>query len=164
MRAVLGCASTGRGGVRKQRANCRNSTRSCRHGRRFDPLTLSDDYSRDLLRCEAVARLDEDRVRPIFLGGVPVLLRFAGDDALRPDAGFERARRRSRGGLTRPRAEHNGVRPHEAPSQQTPASLYESLPSLTGAGSRSRLIRPSRRCAESQQGRDQLGRQMRGPD
>jgi putative transposase len=35
-------------------------------GRRCDPLTLSDAYSRYLLRCEAVARADEAHVRPVF--------------------------------------------------------------------------------------------------
>src|SRR5580693_9274680 len=35
-------------------------------GRRCDPLTLSDAYSRYLLRCQAVNRPDEQSVRPIF--------------------------------------------------------------------------------------------------
>src|SRR6266851_5857596 len=35
-------------------------------GRRCDPFTLSDAHSRYLLRCQAVARPDEEHVRPIF--------------------------------------------------------------------------------------------------
>jgi len=35
-------------------------------GRRCDPFTLSDAHSRYLLRCQAVARPDEQNVRPIF--------------------------------------------------------------------------------------------------
>src|SRR6266851_4427868 len=35
-------------------------------GRRCDPFTLSDAHSRYLLRCQAVARPDEENVRPIF--------------------------------------------------------------------------------------------------
>src|SRR5271163_1444919 len=35
-------------------------------GRRCDPFTLSDAYSRYLLRCQGVARPDEENVRPIF--------------------------------------------------------------------------------------------------
>ncbi len=35
-------------------------------GRRCDPFTLTDAHSRYLLRCQAVARPDEENVRPIF--------------------------------------------------------------------------------------------------
>lgn len=35
-------------------------------GRRCDPLTVSDSASRFLLRCQALPRLDEARVRPLF--------------------------------------------------------------------------------------------------
>ena len=35
-------------------------------GARIDPLTLSDAYSRYLLRCQAVAKTDSERVRAIF--------------------------------------------------------------------------------------------------
>jgi transposase-like protein len=36
------------------------------NGRRCNPLTVSDAYSRYLLRCEALTLIDEARVRPIF--------------------------------------------------------------------------------------------------
>lgn len=35
-------------------------------GARIDPLTISDAYSRYLLRCQAVAKMDSERVRAIF--------------------------------------------------------------------------------------------------
>ena len=35
-------------------------------GRRCQPLTISDAYSRYLLRCEALSRTDDSHVRPIF--------------------------------------------------------------------------------------------------
>lgn len=35
-------------------------------GERIDPLTISDAYSRYLLRCQAVAKTDMERVRAIF--------------------------------------------------------------------------------------------------
>jgi transposase InsO family protein len=35
-------------------------------GSRCDPLTLSDSFSRYLLRCQTVARPDHDHVRPVF--------------------------------------------------------------------------------------------------
>ena len=36
------------------------------NGRRCAPLTISDGFSRYLLRCEVVARMDTERVRPVF--------------------------------------------------------------------------------------------------
>lgn len=36
------------------------------NGRRCNPLTISDAYSRYLLRCEGLSRMDETQVRPIF--------------------------------------------------------------------------------------------------
>jgi putative transposase len=36
------------------------------NGRRCNPLTISDAYSRYLLRCEGLSRTDESQVRPIF--------------------------------------------------------------------------------------------------
>lgn len=49
-------------------------------GRRCDPLTITDAYSRFLLRCRAVPRLDERGARPIFESafreyGLPTALR-----------------------------------------------------------------------------------------
>ena len=49
-------------------------------GRRCDPFTLTDAHSRYLLRCQAVARPDEENVRPIFEAafkehGLPLALR-----------------------------------------------------------------------------------------
>jgi transposase InsO family protein len=39
---------------------------SHRRRRRCDPFTLTDAHSRYLLRCQGVARPDEEHVRPIF--------------------------------------------------------------------------------------------------
>jgi putative transposase len=36
------------------------------NGRRCNPLTISDAYSRYLLRCEGLTLMDEQRVRPVF--------------------------------------------------------------------------------------------------
>jgi putative transposase len=49
-------------------------------GRRCDPFTLTDAHSRYLLRCQAVARPDEEHVRPIFEAafkehGLPLAIR-----------------------------------------------------------------------------------------
>ena len=49
-------------------------------GQRCDPFTLSDAHSRYLLRCQTVARPDEDHVRPIFEAafkehGLPLAIR-----------------------------------------------------------------------------------------
>jgi transposase InsO family protein len=49
-------------------------------GRRCDPFTLSDAHSRYLLRCQAVARPDDEHVRPIFEAafrehGLPLAIR-----------------------------------------------------------------------------------------
>ena len=49
-------------------------------GRRCDPFTLTDAHSRYLLRCQAVARADEENVRPIFEAafkehGLPLAIR-----------------------------------------------------------------------------------------
>jgi hypothetical protein len=49
-------------------------------GRRCDPFTLTDAHSRYLLRCQAVARPDEENVRPIFMAafeehGLPLAIR-----------------------------------------------------------------------------------------
>ena len=49
-------------------------------GRRCDPFTLTDAHSRYLLRCQAVARPDEENVRPIFAAafkehGLPLAIR-----------------------------------------------------------------------------------------
>ena len=49
-------------------------------GRRCDPFTLTDAHSRYLLRCQAVARPDEENVRPIFEAafkeqGLPLAIR-----------------------------------------------------------------------------------------
>jgi len=49
-------------------------------GERIDPLTMSDAYSRYLLRCQAVEKTDTERVRAIFEAafreyGMPVALR-----------------------------------------------------------------------------------------
>ena len=49
-------------------------------GARCDPFTLSDAHSRYLLRCQAVARPDEEHVRPIFEAafkehGLPLAIR-----------------------------------------------------------------------------------------
>jgi transposase InsO family protein len=49
-------------------------------GRQCDPLTLTDAHSRYLLRCQAVARPDEENVRPIFEAafkeqGLPLVIR-----------------------------------------------------------------------------------------
>jgi hypothetical protein len=51
-----------------------------RRRRRCDPFTLTDAHSRYLLRCQAVARPDEDNVRPIFEAafkehGLPLAIR-----------------------------------------------------------------------------------------
>jgi transposase InsO family protein len=50
------------------------------NGRRCNPLTLSDAYSRYLLRCEGLTLMDEHRVRPIFESafceyGLPIAIR-----------------------------------------------------------------------------------------
>lgn len=49
-------------------------------GTRCDPLTISDNYSRYLLRCQAVRRTDHDVVQPVFEAafreyGLPVAIR-----------------------------------------------------------------------------------------
>lgn len=51
-----------------------------RDGARIDPLTISDAYSRYLLRCQAVEKTDTERVRAIFEAafrehGMPVAIR-----------------------------------------------------------------------------------------
>jgi putative transposase len=51
-------------------------------GERIDPLTISDAYSRYLLRCQAVAKTDTERVRAIFEAafrehGLPQAIRTA---------------------------------------------------------------------------------------
>ena len=48
-------------------------------GRRCDPLTVSDAYSRYVLRCQAVAGMDGEHVRAILGSGVPGI-RAAGSD------------------------------------------------------------------------------------
>jgi putative transposase len=50
------------------------------NGRRCNPLTISDAYSRYLLRCEGLTLMDEQRVRPIFEStfcefGLPIAIR-----------------------------------------------------------------------------------------
>lgn len=50
------------------------------NGRRCNPLTISDAYSRYLLRCEGMTLMDEQRVRPIFEStfcefGLPIAIR-----------------------------------------------------------------------------------------
>ena len=50
------------------------------NGRRCNPLTISDAYSRYLLRCEGLTLMDEPRVRPIFESafcefGLPIAIR-----------------------------------------------------------------------------------------
>lgn len=52
----------------------------CRNGERCDPLTLTDAYSRYLLRCRAVPRADGPSVRPLFEAafrqfGLPLAIR-----------------------------------------------------------------------------------------
>jgi transposase InsO family protein len=49
-------------------------------GRRCDPLTLTDNYSRYLLRCQAVRQVDHDCIQPVFEAafreyGLPVAIR-----------------------------------------------------------------------------------------
>lgn len=50
------------------------------NGRRCNPLTISDAYSRYLLRCDGLSRTDESQVRPIFESafrefGLPLAIR-----------------------------------------------------------------------------------------
>lgn len=50
------------------------------NGRRCNPLTISDAYSRYLLRCEGLTLMDEHRVRPVFESafcefGLPIAIR-----------------------------------------------------------------------------------------
>ena len=50
------------------------------NGQRCDPLTLSDGFSRFLLRCRTVERLDDGRARPVFRSafreyGLPLVMR-----------------------------------------------------------------------------------------
>jgi putative transposase len=42
-----------------------------RNGRRCNALTISDAYSRYLLRCEAMSHIDDPRVRPVFESAFP---------------------------------------------------------------------------------------------
>jgi transposase InsO family protein len=49
-------------------------------GTRCDPLTISDNYSRYLLRCQAVPRTDHGRIQPVFEAafreyGLPIAIR-----------------------------------------------------------------------------------------
>ena len=49
-------------------------------GRRCDPLTITDNYSRFLLRCQAVSPTDHDAIQPVFEAafreyGLPVAIR-----------------------------------------------------------------------------------------
>jgi putative transposase len=53
-------------------------------GKRCDPLTLSDAFSRYLLRCEVVANLDHDHVRPIMEAA---FCEFGRPKAIRSDNG-----------------------------------------------------------------------------
>jgi transposase InsO family protein len=67
-------------------------------GKRCDPLTISDGFSRFLLRCRVVERPDEEHVRPVFRStfreyGVPLVLRT--------DNGPPFASTAALGGLTR---------------------------------------------------------------
>ena len=54
------------------------------NGRRCHPLTLSDAYSRYLLRCEGLSRTDESAVRPIFEAA---FAEFGRPHAIRTDNG-----------------------------------------------------------------------------
>ncbi len=54
------------------------------NGRRCNPLTLTDAHSRYLLRCEAVSRMDESAVRPIFESA---FAEFGRPHAIRTDNG-----------------------------------------------------------------------------
>jgi putative transposase len=67
-------------------------------GRRCDPLTISDGFSRFLLRCRAVEQPDEEHTRPVFRAtfreyGLPLVLRT--------DNGPPFASVQALGGLTR---------------------------------------------------------------
>lgn len=53
-------------------------------GSRCDPLTVSDAYSRYLLRCQTVARPDHDHVRPVF---EEMFCEFGLPQAIRSDNG-----------------------------------------------------------------------------
>src|SRR3981081_2922536 len=53
-------------------------------GERIDPLTISDAYSRYLLRCQAVAKTDTERARAIFEAG---FREYGMPEAIRTDNG-----------------------------------------------------------------------------
>jgi putative transposase len=53
-------------------------------GERLDPLTISDAYSRYLLRCQAVAKTDTERARAIFEAG---FREYGMPEAIRTDNG-----------------------------------------------------------------------------
>jgi len=55
-----------------------------RDGRRIDPLTITDAWSRYLLRCQAVEKTDTERVRAIFEAG---FREYGLPDAIRTDNG-----------------------------------------------------------------------------
>ena len=54
------------------------------NGRRCNPFTLSDAYSRYLLRCEGLSRMDESVVRPLFESA---FAQFGRPQAIRTDNG-----------------------------------------------------------------------------
>ena len=145
-------------------------------GTRIDPLTISDAWSRYLLRSQAVEKADSERVRAIFEAafreyGLPAAIRtdngapFASPAlgglsrlavwwmrlgivperiaaghpeqngrhermhrTLKQDLGQAKDRWAQQRELDRFRREYNEVRPHEALSMQTPASLYVPSP------------------------------------
>ncbi len=147
-------------------------------GVRCDPLTITDNYSRFLLRCQAVNPADYEMIQPIFEAafreyGLPVAIRtdngppFATTtvgglsrlsiwwlrlgivpERIEPgkpaqNGRHERmhrtlkqetasppqpTRRQQQQAFDRFRVEYNEDRPHEAISQQPPASLYSPSP------------------------------------
>lgn len=147
-------------------------------GTRCDPLTITDNYSRFLLRCQAVSPADHEMIQPIFEAafreyGLPVAIRtdngppFATTtvgglsrlsiwwlklgiipERIEPGKPAQNGRhermhrtlkqetasppqrtwRQQQQAFDRFRVEYNEDRPHEAISQQPPASLYWPSP------------------------------------
>ena len=115
-------------------------------GTRCDPLTITDNYSRYLLRCQAVPATDYTNIQPVFEAafreyGLPVAIRtdngppFAtttvgGHRTLKQETASppKRTWRQQQQAFDCFQREYNQDRPHEAIGQQPPASLYSLSP------------------------------------
>ena len=122
------------------------------NGRRCHPLTLSDGYSRYLLRCEGLSRTDESVVRPIFDAA---FAEFGRPHAIRTDNGPPFATVAA-GGLSRLAIWwlKLGIRPERiAPGQPQQNGRHERLHRTLKAEA---TTPPARTLADQQRGFDRF--------